>query len=544
MQPIGRVAEQLGLSAEDLRPYGSDLAKVRVASVRSRVDVGRKGKLILVTGMTPTPQGEGKTVTAIGTAMALRLAGKRAVACLRQPSLGPLFGVKGGATGGGKATVVPTAEINLGLTGDFDAVAAAHNLLAALIDNHLYQGNELSIDPATIRWPRTLDVNDRALRRFQLGRSNDSRQPVREGHFAITAASEVMAILGLSKDYDDLKSRLGRIIVAFRRDGRPVRASDLNAAGAMAALLRRALEPNLAQAADGTPAIIHCGPFGNIAHGTCSRLAIELGLASAEYCVVEAGFATELGAEKFVDLVSPLCGFEVSAGILVVTIRALRHHGGASAVERESPQPTAVEKGLENFEQHLSNLRTLGVPSVVAVNRFPSDSDGEVELVRGLCDRRGVRFAEFHGFAEGAEGARQVADHVVKLASSGAQARPIYGPDVTPEVAIERIVTQLYGGAGIELSPQAKESLSVLGRMDELHGPVCVAKTAFSLSDDPTRLGRPQGFTCPIQRIERCAGAGFTIAYLGEINTMPGLPKHPRAERIDLSAEGEPVGVE
>ena len=390
MRNLNELAGALGLGPNDFHPAGPRVAKVPVSVVRARAAKKSTGKLILITGMTPTRHGEGKTVTAIGLADGFSRLKRSAVVCLRQPSLGPIFGVKGGATGGGRSTVEPSAEINLGFTGDIYAVASAHNLLSALVDNHIFHGNSLKVDPNRILWPRTLDMEDRALRHITVGKGHDPRFVEHESSFVITAASEIMVILALARDYTDLKARLGRVIAALTTDGKAVRASDLNGSGAMAALLRDALEPNLVQTAEGTPALVHAGPFGNLAHGTCSRLSIELGLATCEYTIVEAGFATELGAEKFVDIVAPTLGRNVDAAVLVATQRGLRYQGGASDEESGRPNRAALERGLENLAQHLDNLDTYGVPSVVALNRFPGDSAEETQLVQRFCKTRHV----------------------------------------------------------------------------------------------------------------------------------------------------------
>jgi formate--tetrahydrofolate ligase len=543
MQPIADVAAELGLSPTEFRPFGGSIGKVPVRIVRERASHPRRGKLILISGMTPTKFGEGKTVTAIGLAMALRAAGKSAVVCLRQPSLGPVFGVKGGAAGGGRATVEPVTEINLGLTGDLHACAEAHNLLSSLIDNQFYFGNEMRLEPTHLLWPRTLDIEDRVLRHIVTGIGGAPRDFARESRFVITPASEVTAILGLAKDYTDLKERLGRILVAWRAKTEPVRARDFQAAGAMAALLRDALEPNLLQANDGTPAIIHGGPFGNIAHGTCSRLAIELGLATADYCVVEAGFATDLGAEKFVNIVTRLGGFSVSAGVLVTTIRALRHHGGVSDDEIDRANPEALRKGLANLEQHVSNLKAFGIEPIIALNRFPGDSEEEVRLVNEFAAAQGVGVAPSSVFSDGAAGGQELAERVIEAAARGRSSRPIYGDDTPVEKAVEMVVTRIYGGAGVTFDKTATEELARLRAAGEASGPVCIAKTQVSLSDDPKVRGRPRGFTPTVRRVSRSSGAGWTVVYLGDIETMPGLPRHPLSEKIDLKADGTIVGL-
>ncbi|MCI4365453.1 MAG: formate--tetrahydrofolate ligase [Thermoplasmata archaeon] len=543
MRTVQELANEIGLSAGDVREYGEGIGKIPVALVRDTVARRSRGKLVLVTGMTPDSHGEGKTVTTIGLAMALRQGGHRAIACLRQPSLGPVFGIKGGATGGGRATVEPAVEINLGLSGDFDAVTAAHNLLAAVVDNHLYHGNALGIDPPQVTWPRAMDVGDRALRHIVLNAEGSASSGPRPGGFVITAASEVMAILGLSRDYTDLKERLGRILVAARTDGTPVRAADLHVAGAMAALLRHALQPNLVQAVDGTPVLVHGGPFGNIAHGTCSRLSIELGLSLCEYTVVEAGFATELGAEKFVDIAGRIGEFEVSAGVLVVTLRGLRHQGGAPADSSDVPSLPAVTRGLANLGQHLANLSTLGIPAVVAINRFPTDTAEEIEAVATFCRERGVPAVPSKVFSEGSEGGRELALAVVARVGEGHVSRFGYPIGTPPLEALELLVTRFYGGRSVRVEPDAAEQLATFARWDESAGPVCVAKTPLSLSDDPKVLGGPSGFTATVRRFSRSAGAGFTVAYLGTIQTMPGLPSRPAAESIDLDADGRVLGL-
>jgi formate--tetrahydrofolate ligase len=543
VQPIADVAAELGLSAAELRSYRGEVLKVPVAVVRSTVQRAARGRIVLVTAMTPTKHGEGKTVTSIAVAMALRRAGHRAVVCLRQPSLGPVFGIKGGAAGGGEATVEPKETINLGLTGDLDAVAAAHNLIAAMFDNHLFHGNPLGIDGEIRLWPRTLDVEDRALRHIVTNANGGPHTPPQKGSFAITAASEITAIVGLAQDYDDLRERVGRILLGFRKTGEPVRVQDLQATGAACALLRFALEPNLLQARDGTPALIHGEPFANIAHGTSSRISIELAQATSDYCIVEAGFATDLGAEKFVDIVGALTGLEVAGAVLVATVRGLRWHGGVADEELATPNPEAVRRGLANLEQHVQNLRALGIEPVVAANRFPGDTDEEVTLLRQFCQERALAFAESTAFTDGAVGAEQLAARVVEVCARGGRSRPLYAPDTPIEEILDRIVRTIYGGSGITLSPEATETLAVLRRIGEVSGPVCVAKTPLSLSDDPTVRGRPTGFVPTVHRFTRSAGAGFTVAYLGEIETMPGLPRRPLAEQIELTSEGRVVGL-
>ncbi len=543
MRTVADLGAALGLSADEIRPAGAGAGKVSVAAVRSRADRARPGKLVLVTGMTPTRHGEGKTVTVIGLADGFARLGRRPVACVRQPSLGPTFGVKGGATGGGRSTIEPVAEINLGFTGDIHAVAAAHNLLAAMVDNHVFHGNPLGIDPQRIHWPRTVDIEDRALRHVTVGRAADPRSAVHDGTFVITAASEVMAILALARDYVDLKERLGRILVGFGSDGHPVRASDLHAAGAMAAVLRDALEPNVVQTAEGVPALVHGGPFGNLAHGTSSRLSIELGLATSDVCVVEAGFATELGAEKFVDIVTPTLDRDVDAAVLVATLRSLRYQGGATDEAATSADLAAVERGLENLDQHLANLAALGPPAVVALNRFPGDTPEETERVRSFCQSRGVELVESRAFEQGGDGCVDLARSVERLLALGRRSRPLSPPGTPPLEQLRTIATRLYGADGVRVLDEATRDLEQLAAIRELDGPICVAKTPSSLSDDPHRRNRPRGFSVTLDRWTRSAGAGFTVGYLGPIETMPGLPTNPAAETIDVDPDGRVVGV-
>ncbi|HLM70987.1 MAG TPA: formate--tetrahydrofolate ligase [Thermoplasmata archaeon] len=543
MRNLNELASALGLGPNDYHAAGPWAGKVPVSVVRERAAKKSSGKLILITGMTPTKHGEGKTVTAIGLADGFSRLHRSAVACLRQPSLGPIFGVKGGATGGGRSTVEPSTEINLGFTGDIYAVASAHNLLSALIENHIFHGNSLQVDPNRILWPRTLDMEDRALRHITVGKGHDPRFVVHDSSFVITAASEIMVILALSRDYADLKARLGRIVAALSTDGNAVRASDLHGAGAMAALLRDALEPNLVQTAEGTPALVHAGPFGNLAHGTCSRLSIELGLATSEYCIVEAGFATELGGEKFVDIVTPTLGRNVDAAVLVATQRGLRYQGGATDEESGRPNRAALERGLENLAQHLDNIETFGVPAVVALNRFPGDTPEETQVVKRFGKSRHVEVVEARGFAEGGKGTVELARAVEAAAALGRQSRPLNPPRTPIFEQIESIATRLYGASHVNRTPEAIADLELLTRIGEIEGPVCIAKTPLSLSDNPHVLGRPRDFNVTVDRLTRSAGAGFTVAYLGTIETMPGLPTRPSAEEIDLTPEGQVVGV-
>lgn len=535
MRLIEDVAAELGIDRDDMMMYGKWKAKVAFPS-----PAPAKGKLILVTGMTPTPHGEGKTVTSIGLAMGLNRAGKRAVACIRQPSLGPVFGIKGGGAGGGRSTLEPMQDINLRLTGDFDAIAAAHNLLAAMVDNHVFHGNALGIDPASIVWPRTLDVNDRALRRVAVGLSpKNSAQ--HDSNFVITAASEVMAVLCLASGYADLKARLERIVVAYTREGAPVTAGRIGAVGSMSALMRDALQPNLVQTCEGTPAFVHGGPFGNIAHGTCSLLSIRKALQLGEYAVVEAGFGSDLGAEKFVDIVSTAGDLHVDAAVLVATVRGLKYQGGLDATE--TPDPTSVQRGFDNLAKHIENVRALGLRPVVAINRFAEDTREELRVVEEGCRSLGVNVGMSSAFLEGGQGSLELAGLVVEEAARGSTPRPLYDPRTSVEEKVNVLARTLYGGDGAEFAESAASGLARVEKMGLSGSPICVAKTAMSLSDDVRKRGRPGGFTVTVNAVEPAAGAGFNIVVMGNIERMPGLPTSPAAERIQMSDEGTITGV-
>ncbi|HYK93280.1 MAG TPA: formate--tetrahydrofolate ligase [Thermoplasmata archaeon] len=541
-RPISEIADRLDLAPADRIPRRRDVLKIPVQTVRDRVRPERRGKLVLVTAMTPTPHGEGKTVTSIGLAEGMARIGRRAVVCLRQPSLGPVFGIKGGAAGAGRATVEPSVAINLGLTGDIDAVAHSHNLLAALLDNHLAHGNALDLDPARVRWPRTLDTEDRALRHIRLGLDDATGATARDSSFVIAAASEVMAVLGLARDYADLRQRIGRILLGERRDGRPVRADDLGATGAAAALLRDALEPNLVQTAEGTPALVHGGPFGNIAHGTATRVSIEFGLYSSEYALVEVGFGSDLGCEKFVDLVAPYADLAADAAVLVATARALRYHGGETAAT-PGDRMLHLKSGLANLEKHVENVRRYGLPVVIALNRFPDDAPEELRAIQESANQLGVPIELSDAFGQGGAGTESLAQRVVELAGRGARSRPVYPPGTSIRDAVERVVRDIYGGEGVDWRPTAAADLSEIERWNETGGPVCIAKTQLSLSDDPHRLGRPRGFMFRVDRLSRSAGAGFTVVQSGKISLMPGLPSVPAARSIDLDPDGTVRGV-
>ncbi len=542
LRPIQDVARDLGLSDAEAVPAGPDVLKVPLSAIHRRAG-GPRGRLVLVTAMTPTSHGEGKTVVSIGLAMALRRLGHRSVVCLRQPSLGPVFGLKGGASGGGRSTVEPADEVNLGLTGDLASIATAHNLLASLIDNHLYHGNTLRLERSTISWPRTLDLEDRALRHVVVDAGGGERALARESSFLIAPASEITAIHGFVRDVPDLKERLGRILIGERGEGIAARARDVGGTGAMAALLRSAVMPNLLQTVDGTPALVHGGPFANIAHGTTTRLAIELALSTADFVVVEAGFSTELGAEKFVDIVARSARFEIAAAVLIATVRGLRRQGGVADAAIAEPNPGAVERGLVNLEHHVANLRALSLTPLIALNRFPGDSPEEIALVRRCAEKAGVPLDEVSPFADGADGALDLARRVAATDVAAARGRPLY-PDGTaiPE-AIRIVARTLYGATDVRFAPQVETDLARLARWDELAGPVCIAKTPLSLTDDPKRVGAVTDFVPTVRRLWRAAGAGFTVAYLGDVETMPGLPSRPLAEKIDLTDDGRVVGL-
>ncbi len=535
MKTIEEIAGGLVIPPEAWEPYGRWAAKVDPS--RLMVHPARApGQIVLVTGMTPSAGGVGKTVTTLTLASALSRKGVRAIACLRQPSLGPVFGIKGGGAGGGRATVEPLAEVNLGMTGDLDAVTAAHNLLAALLDNHLHHGNALGIDPETIVWPRALDVEDRALRDIEIGRGTGNG-PVRRGSFVITPASEITAILGLATGPEELQARLERIVVARTRDGRPVTAEDLHAGGAMAALLRRARIPNLLQTSEGSPVLVHGGPFGNLSYGTTTLTSLHVAQQLADVALVEAGFATDLGGEKFVDLVSPLGNVAPSAAVIVASLPSLHAHA-PGAVGAGSLGP-----GLENLTQHIANVRAFGLDPIVALNRFPADIGAERAEVKSFCTGLGVRIEDSTGFSDGAAGGLSIADAVIEALHRGQRARPIYAPSQPLAEKLETVVRTIYGGDGVDLTDGARAELDRGDVPDADAVPVCLAKTPLSLSDDPKKLGRPRGFRVRVQRFVRAAGAGYVVALLGDIQTMPGLPRDPRAVHIGIDAAGVPQGV-
>ena len=542
LQPISRVAEKLGLGEEYLEHYGRYIAKLRLPPDL----MGRKrGKLILVTATNPTKAGEGKTTTSIGLADALNRMGKKAVLALREPSLGPVFGLKGGAAGGGYSQIVPMEDINLHFTGDFHAIGAANNLLAAMVDNHIYQGNELGID--RVVWRRCVDMNDRQLRALLTGVGGGINGVPRSEHFDITVATETMAVFCMAEDLADLKERLGRMIVGYTRSGEPVTAHDLKAEGAMTALLKQAMLPNLVQTLEGTPAIVHGGPFANIAHGCNSVAATRAALHLGEYCITEAGFGADLGAEKFLDIKCRAAGLVPDAAVVVATVRALKLHGGASGdLSREDMD--ALKKGLPNLLHHIRTLRTVyGLPVVVALNQFAGDTEAEIELVENACREYGAPVALSQVWEKGGAGGLAVAEKVVQLVGKNVAKtdgfRFAYALELPLTEKLRAVTKQVYGGADVALTRQAEEELQELERLGFGGLPVCIAKTQYSLSDDPEKLGAPQNFTVTIRSLRVCAGAGFVVAMAGDILTMPGLPKHPAAEKIDVTQQGNIVGL-
>ncbi|HEX6769624.1 MAG TPA: formate--tetrahydrofolate ligase [Candidatus Binatia bacterium] len=535
LQPIAAIARKIGIPEDDLETFGRYSAKVSLARLPA-TGAPPKGKLILVTGITPTSAGEGKTVTTIGLAQGLERLGKQAIATLREPSLGPVFGVKGGATGGGKSQVLPAEKINLHFNGDKHAVTAAHNLLAAMLDAHIYHGNELRIDPATIAWPRVVDMNDRALRQIETGLGGKANGAPRRARFVITAASEVMAILALAQSADDCARRLGAITVGFNTEGAPVHADDLRAVGAMMVLLNDALRPNLVQTTEQTPALIHAGPFGNIAHGTCSVIAQRMALALAEYVVNEAGFGADLGAEKYLDIVMPSSGIKPAAAVLVATVRALKRHDPASA---------ALTAGLDNLAKHIENLRKYHLPLVVALNRFPDDREEELQTVKTFCAGLGVEAALSDVFAKGGAGALELGESVFDAANKVNldRVQPLYRSELGIEAKIARIASEIYGASAVEFSAQAKEKIAKFSALGFGHLPVCVAKTQNSLSDDPKKLGAPKDWTLTISDANLSSGAGYIVAVAGNMLLMPGLPKVPQAVKMHLTSDGTISGV-
>lgn len=543
MKPIKEVAEKLGIAEDALSLYGNYKAKISAGQLEALKDKP-DGKLILVTAISPTPAGEGKTTTSVGLVDALAAIGKKAVIALREPSLGPVFGIKGGAAGGGHAQVVPMEDINLHFTGDFHAIGVANNLLAALIDNHIHHGNALGIDSRRITWKRAVDMNDRQLRHIVDGLQGKVNGVPREDGFDITVASEVMAILCLSENITDLKNRLEKIIIGYSFEGKPVTAKDLKAGGAMAAVLKDAIHPNLVQTLEHTPALIHGGPFANIAHGCNSVLATKLALKYADYAVTEAGFGADLGAEKFIDIKCRTSGLRPSAVVLVATIRALKMHGGVAKSDLAEENVQAVVDGLPNLEKHLENIQDVyGLPAVVAINKFPLDTEAELQAVYDACQKRGVDVVISDVWANGGAGGKELAEKVVELAEGDNHFQFVYNEEDSIETKLNKIVTKVYGGKGVRLTPAAKRELKQLEELGFSNYPICMAKTQYSFSDEAKKLGAPKDFVVTISQLKVSAGAGFIVALTGAIMTMPGLPKVPASEKIDVDKDGNISGL-
>ena len=541
LEHISKIAARAGLREEDIEYYGKYKAKIDLSVMKREKE---DGKLVLVTAITPTPAGEGKTTTTIGLADGMKRLNKNVVVALREPSLGPVFGIKGGAAGGGYAQVVPMEDINLHFTGDFHAIGAANNLLCAMLDNHIFQGNALNIDPEKIVLRRCVDMNDRQLRNIEDGLGGGKNGVPRKDGFDITVASEVMAILCLASSLTDLKARLSRIVVGYTYEGAPVTAGDLKAAGAMTALLKDALKPNLVQTLEGTPALVHGGPFANIAHGCNSVIATKTALKLADYVITEAGFGADLGAEKFLDIKCRAAGLRPSAVVIVATVRALKMHGGLLKEELKEENLQALEKGLPNLLRHVSNIRNVyGLPAVVAVNRFPTDTDAEIALVIQKCRELGVNTVLSDVWAKGGEGGEELAREVVRLCEEENAFRFCYDEKAPVKEKIERIVTRIYGGKDVAYTPEAEEEIARLSALGFGQLPVCMAKTQYSFSDDAKKLGAPEGFTVTVRTVKVSAGAGFLVVLTGNILTMPGLPKVPAAENIDVTEDGRIVGL-
>ena len=540
---ITEVAKNCGVDEKYIEQYGNYKAKIDYRMLKDLKDQP-DGKLILVTAITPTPAGEGKTTTSVGLADGLRKIGKKAVVALREPSLGPVFGVKGGAAGGGYAQVVPMEDINLHFTGDFHAIGAANNLMAAMLDNHIQQGNALGIDVKQITWKRAVDMNDRQLRHIVDGLGGKAQGVPREDGFEITVASEIMAVLCLASDINDLKARLARMIVAYTYDGKPVTAHDLKAEGAMAALLKDALKPNLVQTLEHTPAFIHGGPFANIAHGCNSVTATRMALKMGDYAVTEAGFAADLGAEKFIDIKCRMAGLHPSAVVIVATVRALKYHGGVAKADLNNANLEALEKGLPNLLQHVDNVKNVyGLPCVVAINAFPTDTKAELDLVEKKCNELGVNVALSEVWAKGGEGGKALAEEVVRLCEQPNNFQFVYDADASIEQKLDTIVKKVYHGDGVVLTANAKKQAQQLTDLGFGNLPICMAKTQYSFSDDAALLGAPKGFTVTVRNLKVSAGAGFIVALTGDIMTMPGLPKVPSAEKIDVDENGKISGL-
>ena len=543
MKPIGQVAESIGISQDELEFYGKYKAKLS-DELWDRIKGNENGKLVLVTAINPTPAGEGKTTTTVGLGDALTRLGKRTVIALREPSLGPCFGIKGGAAGGGYAQVVPMDELNLHFTGDFHAITSANNLLAAMLDNHIQQGNALRVDPRQVVWKRCLDMNDRVLRNIVVGLGNKTDGMVREDHFVITVASEIMAILCLAENLADLKKRLGRIIVAYNFDGEPVTADDLKATGAMATLLKDAIKPNLIQTLEHTPALVHGGPFANIAHGCNSVRATKMALKMSDITITEAGFGADLGAEKFFDIKCRLAGLKPDAVVLVATVRALKYNGGVAKDQLSEENLDALAKGIVNLEKHIENIQKYDVPVIVTLNSFLTDTEAEYEFIREFCEDRGCSFALSEVWAKGGEGGIGLAEKVLEtLETEESHFHTLYSDNLSLEEKIECIAKEIYGADGVVFEPAAKKQLAKISEMGFSGFPVCMAKNQYSLSDDAKKLGRPSGFDIHVREVYVSAGAGFVVALTGAVMTMPGLPRVPAANGIDVTDDGKITGL-
>lgn len=543
MLPIKEVAEKIGLAEDDIELYGKYKAKIS-NEYYDRIKDNEDGKLILVTAINPTPAGEGKTTVTVGLGEAFGQLNKKAVIALREPSLGPCFGIKGGAAGGGYAQVVPMEDLNLHFTGDFHAITSANNLLAAMVDNSIQQGNELNIDPNQVVWKRCVDINDRVLRNIVVGLGRKVDGVVREDHFVITVASEIMAILCLATDYADLKDRLGKIIVAYTYDGKPVTAKDVKAVGSMAVLLKDAMKPNLIQTLEHTPALVHGGPFANIAHGCNSVKATKTALKMADYVITEAGFGADLGAEKFMDIKCRKAGLKPDCVVLVATVRALKYNGGVAKEDLSEENVEALKKGIVNLEKHIENLQQFGVPVVVTLNQFVTDTEAEYEFIKNFCEERGCAFALAEVWAKGGEGGIALAEKVIEtIETKPSNYAPLYPDDMPIKEKIETVAKKIYGADGVTYSPEAEKAIANIEKLGYGDYPVCMAKTQYSLSDDKDKLGRPTGFTINIREVYISAGAGFVVAITGSIMTMPGLSKKPAAFGIDLTDDGQIQGL-
>ncbi|WP_215492847.1 formate--tetrahydrofolate ligase [Fenollaria sporofastidiosus] len=543
MKDITEIAAHLNIEDEDLIQYGHYKAKVDLR-VFDKLKDKKDGKLILVTAINPTPAGEGKTTVNIGLSMALNKLGKKAISALREPSLGPSFGVKGGAAGGGYAQVVPMADINLHFTGDFHAITSANNLISAMLDNHIHQGNEQGIDIRRVVWKRCVDLNDRALRNIIVGLGGKPNGYPREDGFDITVASEIMAILCLSTSLENFKERVSRVIIAYRRDGSPVYVKDIKAQGAVTLLMKDAIMPNLVQTLENTPALIHGGPFANIAHGCNSIMATKLGMKLADYTVTEAGFGADLGAEKFLDIKCRFGGLKPSAAVIVATIRALKHHGGATKENYDKEDLVALEKGFANLEKHIENIKKFGLPAIVSINRFPSDTENEIKFIEDRLAKMGVECSLTEVFAKGGDGALDLAEKVIKVCDEDkADFKPLYDVNLSIKEKLEIIAKEIYGADGVEFTVPAMKNIKSLEKLGLDKMPICVAKTQYSLSDNPDLLARPEGFHIVVREVKVSNGAGFLIALTGSIMTMPGLPKVPAADNIDILPSGEIVGL-